>query len=286
LLVRAVHDRQHVGTVLVLHLQLVELFGNLLVFAPQSVQLLFVFAYGVQQLRVGRLPREELLHDLLDVAEAGLRSDLLERALNLRRLRHLRVHFVLQELSPELLSKEVFIHFKLVGVFVVVGGLVADLLLSRVPLDTPLQRCLFVVERLQDRGETIFPLEVVLVDQSHQLFQSVLRLQSLLLGLTVFLGFLLENLLLVLEALRRFVLPDLNGNQVRLHAVDHVLVGPLHHQLVLVRVLDSLQSVHGVLEAVCLSENVVFNRALLGLCLLQLPLNIQIGRQARVSTVV
>ena len=58
----------------------------------QHVQLLLVVADGLEQLRVGRLAREELLHDLLNIREASLRSDLLERLLNFSRSRHLFVH--------------------------------------------------------------------------------------------------------------------------------------------------------------------------------------------------
>ena len=77
---------------LVLHLQLVELLGHLLVLVPQDVQLLLVVAHGLEQLRVGCLPREELLYDLLNIGETRLRSNLLEGLLNLCCSRHLFVH--------------------------------------------------------------------------------------------------------------------------------------------------------------------------------------------------
>ena len=98
----------------VMHLKFVEFFDDLFVLAAEMVKLLFVFAYSIQQLRVRRLSREELLHDLLDVGEACLRADLLERLLDLGRAGHLLVHLRLKERAPELLRKEVFVHFQLV----------------------------------------------------------------------------------------------------------------------------------------------------------------------------
>ena len=58
----------------------------------QHVKLLLVVADGLEELRVGRLAREELLHDLLNIREASLRSDLLESLLDFGRPRHLFVH--------------------------------------------------------------------------------------------------------------------------------------------------------------------------------------------------
>lgn len=97
-----------------MHLQLVELLRDLLILPAQTIELLFVLTHSVQQLRVSRLSREELLHDLLNVTEARLSSDLLESTLDLGGLRHLSVHLVLEELGPEFLSQEVFVHLELV----------------------------------------------------------------------------------------------------------------------------------------------------------------------------
>ena len=77
---------------LVLHLQLVQLLGDLLVLMSQHVQLLLIVADGLEQLRVGRLAREKLLHDLLNIREASLRSDLLEGLLDFSCSCHLLVH--------------------------------------------------------------------------------------------------------------------------------------------------------------------------------------------------
>ena len=99
---------------LVLHLQLVQFFRHLLVLVPQHVQLLLIIRHSLKQLTVGRLPREELLNDLLHIGEASLRSDLLESLLNLRSTGHLFVHFRLQKSAPELLCEEILIHFELI----------------------------------------------------------------------------------------------------------------------------------------------------------------------------
>ena len=114
----------------ILHLKLVKLLSNLLILSAQVVQLLLIFADSLQQLGVCSLSGEELLHDLLNVRKASLGTDLLEGLLDLSRACHLFVHLGLEEGAPELLSKEVLVHLQLIAIFVVVGGLVADLLLA------------------------------------------------------------------------------------------------------------------------------------------------------------
>ena len=63
---------------------------------------------------------------------------------------HLFVHLGLEEGAPELLREEVLVHLELVGVLVVIGSLVTDLLLSSVSLDTSLERSLLVIERFEN----------------------------------------------------------------------------------------------------------------------------------------
>ena len=191
---------------------------------------------------------------------------------NLGRPRHLLVHLALEERAPELLGKEVLVHFQLVGVFVVVGGLVTNLLLAGVALDASLERGLLIVERFQHRGKSVLPLEVILVDKSHQLFKTMLGLKSLLLGLSVLIRLFLVDLSLVLVAVLCLVEADLDGNQITLHATDHVQVGALHHHLVLVRVLYTVKgalSVRHVTRLVCIA---LLDVGLVALGLLQLTL--------------
>ena len=130
---------------LVLHLQLVELFCHLLVLMPQHVQLLLVVADGLKKLRVRGLPCEELLHDLLNIGETRLRSNLLESLLNLSSACHFLLHLVLKESAPEFLSQEVLVHLQLIRVLVVICSLVTDLLLASVSLDTPLQGSFLII---------------------------------------------------------------------------------------------------------------------------------------------
>ena len=111
---------------------------------------------------------------------------------------------------------------------------------------------------------------MVLVNQSHQFLQSVLGLETLLLGLSVLVTLFLENLLLVLVAILSLIETDLNRDQVLLHAVNHVLIAALYHHLVLVSVLDPVKSLSRVAQTIGFTENRVFNRILLRLRLLKL----------------
>ena len=109
---------------------------------------------------------------------------------------------------------------------------------------------------------------MVLIDQTHQFLQSVLGLETLLLGLSVLVRFLLVHLLLILETVLSLVEANLDGDQVLLHAMDHVLVATLHHHLVLVCVLDSVKSLPGLAQAISFAEDVIFNGRLFILGLL------------------
>ena len=178
------------------------------------VKLFLVLADGLQELGVGGLTGEEFLHDLLNVREACLSANLLEGSLNLISPRHLLIHLRLQEGAPEFLRQEVFIHLQLVAILVVAGGLVPNLLLTVVALVSSLKGSFLVIERLQDRSKTILSLEVILIDQSHQLLQSVLGLQTSLLSLPILLGLVHVHLLFVLVTLTERVEVDLNSYQV------------------------------------------------------------------------
>ena len=271
----ATFDFNGLGLVRVLHLEFVELLSHLLVLSTQVVELLLVFANSLQKLRVGGLSGEELLHNLLDVGEASLGANVLEGLFDLGGACHLFVHLGLEEGAPELLSEEVLVHLQLIAVFVVIGGLVADLLLAKVSLHAPLERRLLVVQRFENGGKPVLSLEVILVDKPHELLQSVLRLKPRLLGLAVLLGLVHEDLLLVLVTVALLVESDLNRNQVRLHPVDHVLVGALHHHLPVVRVLNTVQLFLRCGEAMGLAAGVIFDSRLIALSLLKFALDSQ-----------
>ena len=101
----------------------------------------------------------------------------------------------------------------------------------------------------------------------------MLSLKALLLGLTVFVRFLLEHLLLVFVAILCFVELDLNSDEITLHSLNHVLVGPLNHHLVFVRVFNRVQSVFRVMQTVRLAEACILNRSFFILGLLQFSLS-------------
>ena len=198
---------------------------------------------------------------------------MLEGLFNLCSAGHLFVHLRLEEGAPELLSKEVLIHLQLIAIFVVISGLITDLLLTQITLHTPLECSLLIVQRFEHGGKSVLSLEVILVNKPHELLQSVLRLQPRLLGLPVLFGLIHVYLLLILMAFTLLVEPDLNRYQVRLHAVDHVLVRTLDHQLTVMRVLDIIKLGLRVVETLRLSAGCIFNRSLVALGLLKLTLH-------------
>ena len=113
---------------------------------------------------------------------------------------------------------------------------------------------------------------MILVNQPRQLLKPMLSLQSLLLRLAVLVSLLLIDRLLVLITILRLVEPDLNCDEVRVHAMDHVLSLAFDHFGLVMLVFDRLELVKGVVEAVCLAADSVFDGCLIDLRLLQLPL--------------
>lgn len=85
-----------------------------------------------------------------------------------------------------------------------------------------------------------------MIDQSHQLLETVLGLKSLLLGLSVLLCLFTVDLQLGLVAILHLVLFDFGCDKVSLHPCDHVLVRSLVHEMDVVSLLNTLQGVLSV----------------------------------------
>ena len=121
---------------------------------------------------------------------------------------------------------------------------------------------------------------MVLIYQSHELFKSVLRLKSLLLGLAIFVSLLVCYCLLGFVAFLELLSLDLCGDQVLMHPIDHMLVTPLHHQLVVMSLLDVFEPTPCYMEPVSLPHVLLFDVALFCLVLLQFFL-LQESQKAR-----
>ena len=118
---------------------------------------------------------------------------------------------------------------------------------------------------------------MVLIDKPHEFLETVLGLESFLLGLPVLIRLFLVNLLLVLEAVLRFVEADLNGNEVGLHAVSHVLILALDHELVVVSVFYFVKLVLGASQTIGLAHDLVFDVVFFVLRLLKFSLQVTTG---------
>lgn len=110
---------------------------------------------------------------------------------------------------------------------------------------------------------------MVLVNQPHQLFKAMLSLETFLLSLSVSFSLLLVDLVFILEAILRLIESDLNGDEIRLHAMDHVLVLPLHHHFVVVGLFDLVQLILRRRQPSRLLHHCLLDRVLLSLRLLQ-----------------
>ena len=78
---------------------------------------------------------------------------------------------------------------------------------------------------------------MVLVNKSHEFFEAVLGLESLLFGLSMTFSLLGVHLMLILITILSFIEADLDSDQVLVHPLNHMLILPLYHHLVLVSIL-------------------------------------------------
>lgn len=106
----------------------------------------------------------------------------------------------------------------------------------------------------------------------------MLSLETFLLSLSVSFSLLLVDLVFILEAILRLIESDLNGDEIRLHAMDHVLVLPLHHHFVVVGLFDLVQLILRRRQPSRLLHHCLLDRVLLSLRLLQFSLNITRGQ--------
>ena len=84
---------------------------------------------------------------------------------------------------------------------------------------------------------------MVLIDESHEFLEAVLGLKPLLLGLSMTLGLFSVHLMLVLITILSIIELDLDSDQVLVHPLNHMLVLPLYHHLVLVSVVDTVKDI-------------------------------------------
>ena len=170
------------------------------------------------------------------------------------------------------MCEEILIHLKLIRVLIVISSLITNLLLPGVALDASLESSLLVVERFENRSETILSLKVVLIDQSHQLLKSVLSLQSLLLCLSVPFRFLLVDRIFVLVAVLSLIESDLNCDQVTVHTMNHMLALSLDHFALVVFILDRLKLVQSLVDSASFALDTILNRCFIDFGLLQISL--------------
>ena len=211
---------------------------------------------------------------LLDIGASSGGLDLLEGVLDVVSALHLFLHLALEVGTPQPLHHEVLLHLQLVGVLVLVGRRLCNFLLATHAVHATLQGFFLVVDRLLQGLDPFLALALLLVNLLHEVVQSELCLHPLFLGLAALLTLLVHNAFLLLEGLVELVGLDLNGDQVLLHALDHVHVGPLEHLLEVVLFLDLAEFVVRALDEGSLPEEAVLELVLLFALVAQLLLEV------------
>ena len=108
---------------------------------------------------------------------------------------------------------------------------------------------------------------MVLINKPHELLEAVLGLEPLLFRLSVTLSLLGVHLVLVLITILSFIELDLDSDQVLVHSLNHMLVLPLYHHLVLVGVVDAVKDILSIAETSLLGCVLILNGCFISLSL-------------------
>jgi hypothetical protein len=133
---------------------------------------------------------------LLDIRVACGCSDLLEGVFNGEGLLHLLFHLLLKELAPHLLYHVVFSQLDLIRVFVFISSCFSNLTLSPDSIHSLLESIFLVSNAGLKRKDPLLSLLLLMINVLHQLVQSVLRLQLILLAFPLLIQFISHDGLL------------------------------------------------------------------------------------------
>ena len=114
---------------------------------------------------------------------------------------------------------------------------------------------------------------MVLIDKSHEFLEAVLGLEPLLLGLSMTLGLFSVHLMLVLITILSIIELDLDSDQVLVHPLNHMLVLPLYHHLVLVSVVDTVKDILSIGKTRFLVVVLILNSCFICLSLFEFSLH-------------
>lgn len=126
-------------------LQIMQFTSLHFIVVSKTVNFILVVSDLEEELRVGLLSCQEAINDILDVGKTSGRSDSLKRLFDLGSAFHFFFHLVLEESTPESLSKEILVHFELVRVLVLGGSLLCNACLSLDSLNSSLKSHFFVM---------------------------------------------------------------------------------------------------------------------------------------------
>ena len=113
---------------------------------------------------------------------------------------------------------------------------------------------------------------MVLINKPHELLEAVLGLEPLLLRLSVTLGLLSVHLMLVLITILSFIELNLDSDQVLVHSLNHMLILPLYHHLILVGVVDAVKDILSIAETSLFGGVLILNGCLISLGLFKFSL--------------
>ena len=152
------------------------------------------------------------MYNFLDIWVACSSSNFLKCIFVLEILFHFFFHLSFKETWPKLLSKKVLLHLKFIWILILICCLLCNLLLTFHSLYSSFKSWLFILNWFVKCSHFLLTLTMILINNQHERFKTMLSLQSNLSCFSLFFGFFFKNGKLRCIAFMLFVHFNLCGN--------------------------------------------------------------------------
>lgn len=153
-----------------------------LVLFLKAVDALVTLSNILEKLCVVGFSLKELRYHFANICNSSSRFNCLESFINGLGFLHFLVHLSPHENVPQFLHVETITHVLLGGVLVFIGSCLGNILITLLPLNTTLDRLLFVFNAFLEFNNTVLSVLLLLFDVFHKLVEDILALKFFLLS--------------------------------------------------------------------------------------------------------
>ena len=163
--------------------------GESFILGLQAVNFILGLGDGCEQLRVGLLTREELTNQLLYISHLSSGLNSFESIINILGAFHFFLHLLAHESVPKFVDIKLLAQDKFTGVLVFVSSGLSNFSIATLALDTALHGLFLVLNALLKLNDALLSILLLLLNVKHERVEDSLRLETVLLSLTVLVAF-------------------------------------------------------------------------------------------------